>query len=315
MFRAHSLAGVVLLAAVTACSPTINVTTPNGTGTGTTGATGTTGSPKPGASPSTTTVGGTVGGTIVAAGNDFATATSVNAGATVNLKTVAGRDSFFTLTAPAGKDGVLKITLSETNPNWNPGVRFYDSSKAEKDTQYGADGTATPTTGLLPVSAGKAYFFSVNTQDASDVTDLGVKVEVIPVNDASEPNDDFASATALVLGTAKDFFIFAGSDSGPATKGEDQDFFKVDFPAGKTKLRVKITNNTSTKTTNGVDGPQNFFYQIFDNNKTELTSGGGANQNANVDNVHDIPAAGTYFLKLTGNGNSTIASKLTVAAE
>jgi hypothetical protein len=323
MQRVQLLASVALVAAVAACAPTVNVITPGTTGspkpTASTGTTGTgtgttTNSPAPTASASTS-VGGTVGGTIVTAGNDFAAAANVTAGATVTTKSGAD-DQFFKITVPAGKDGVLKVTLTETDGNYTPGIRFYDSGKTDKGIQYATDGSTNPFVAQFPATGGATYYWSLNAKDATSA-DLVQKVEFIPVDDMSEPNDDFATATALPLGTAKDFFIFAGVDTGTESKGEDLDFFKVDFPAGKTKLHVKITNNSSTKSTADVDGPQNFQYTIYDSDKTELNTRFGANDNANFDFSDDIAAAGTYYIKVKaqGAGNSTKASQILATAE
>jgi hypothetical protein len=182
-------------------------------------------------------VGGTVGGTIVTAGNDFSAAANVQAGASITTKS-GDSDQFFKIAIPSGKDGVLKVTLTESDTNYTPGIRFYDSGKTDKGIQYAKDGSTSPFVAQFPATAGSSYFWSLNAKDASAASQLVQQVEFIPVNDAGEPNNDTATATPLTLGTAKDFFIFAGVDTGTEAKGEDVDFFKIDFPAGKTKLHV-----------------------------------------------------------------------------
>src|SRR4051812_39960283 len=63
--------------------------------------------------------------------DDFTTAQPVTAGSTINARwEKPGDKDYYAITIPAGQDGYLQVTVSETAANVNPSVTVYRSDRA-----------------------------------------------------------------------------------------------------------------------------------------------------------------------------------------
>lgn len=311
--RAHratlALAATLVLAACTVTVPpgAVNVNAPGASASPgavasappATTATGST-SPKPDGAASPL-----VSGTATA-NLDFASAAAVTLGQAFNGKTTT-RDQYFKVAIPAGtQDGRLLVTLAEGDSSYVAYAEFFDAGKTQLTSQAAKDGTSESMTAKWDVAAGKAYYVKV-AENAAGEAPFTLTMAFEAVKDANERNDDFDSATAIDVGKPIDFAIFAG----PGTNsGSDTDTFKVTAPAGKTKLKVAIKNKSTAA------DPAAYYVDLLKADKESL--GGiatGANALADVEGAGDLPEAGVYYLKVTGDRNSGALSTLTVTLE
>jgi hypothetical protein len=302
--NARGLAGIITVVAIAGCT----VTAPNGPATGGTKSPAPSASAMPSSRPSGTssaTPSASPGSNaIVATANDFATAQMLMAPMAEVMGNVA-KDTYFKVTVPGDKlDGMLKVTITENSNDWTPGVTYYTESKSEMDRFYAADTTTTPFKASMAVTAGKSYYLKLTAPP--DATNVTFKVEFVPVNDTTERNDDFATAAMLTSGTAQDLIMFAGDQT---NEGRDMDYFKVDVPAGKTKVTVKIENKSTAAL------PQGFTVTLFAPDKSEIDRASTDNDQADLTHSFDVTASGTHYLKVDGAANSDIASRLTVTVE
>lgn len=321
MFKARSLAATVAVMAVVGMAGCVTVTAPNSPNTGAsprpsasastgnnTGANGggTTTSPAPMASAAAAFKCETPEAVTLAAGNtDFATAQTVSACAAITASLAGDDYRFFKVTIPDGTyDGRLKVTVNESNADYLPNVRVFDAAKADIDGGNAADSTATPLVFQQDVSAGKDYYVRIN--QPSEAGEATIRFEFVPTVDMYERNDTFETAKALTSGATVNVVNFAGHDT---MDGDDVDFFRIDVPAGKTQIMVKIANKSTA-----AEG-QLWNVRLLNAAKEDLDGGGSANSQADVNETFTVESAGAYYLRLTGGTNSAVASQLTVTVQ
>lgn len=323
MFKARSLAATVAVMAVVGMAGCVTVTAPNSPNTGA--------SPRPsaGASAGTGSNGGAnaspapaaslapvnafkcetpVAATEAEPNNDFDQAQTVTACAKLTASTAGGDEDdedFYKVTIPAGLDGYLKVKVTEATDALYT-VTIYDETKTEGGYDAADSATTNPFEFSHKVTAGKTYFLKVRDQnDAAQAYALDVTFE--PVVDAYEPNNTYETAKSLTLGQATNVILFAGDQT---NDGNDDDYFMVNVPAGKTKLTVKIANK-STK-----DAAQLHTVTLFDAGKNEEGYHAASGGQADLSHTFDV-APGTYYLvvKDQNDAHSNVASQMTVTAE
>ena len=191
---------------------------------------------------------------------DFDEAQEVGACSTFGGSFAGDDHRFFKVTIPAGPyDGRLKVTINESNNDYEPEVRFFNAAKTQLEVKWAGDSTTTPMVGEQNVTAGKDYYFRLN--QPSESTRVSVRVEFIPAIDAFERNDSFETAKALSSGVTVNVINFAGVDT---NAGADVDFFKIEVPAGKTQLKLHIDNKSTAAEAQG------FEVRVFKANKEEV---------------------------------------------
>jgi hypothetical protein len=323
MFKARSLAATVAVMAVVGMAGCVTVTAPNSPNTGA--------SPRPSASATTGT--GANGGsnaspaptasmapvnafkceapaaaTEAEPNDDFAQAQTVTACTKLTASTAEseeGDEDFYKVTIPAGLDGYLKVKVTEATDALYT-VTIYDETKTERGYDASDSATTNPFEFSHKVSAGKTYYLKVLDQNSA-AQSYALDVTFEPVVDAYEPNNTYETAKALTLGQATNVIMFAGDQT---NDGNDEDYFMVTVPAGKTKLSVKIANK-STK-----DAAQLHTVTLFDAGKNEEGYHAASGGQADLSHTFDV-APGTYYLvvKDQNDADANVASQMTVTAE
>jgi hypothetical protein len=317
--NARGLAGTVALAALVGVAGCVTVNAPNTPNTGA--------SPRPSASASAASGSNTGNGTtspaptasaaaafkcetpeavtLTAGNTDFDKAQTISACATLTASFSGDEQRFFKVVVPAGAyDGHLKVTIDESSADYSPEVRFFSGSKTELGVEYADDATSTPMVAQQAVTAGKTYYVRIN--QPADATELKVRVAFEPVVDMNERNDTFETAKALTSGTPISLISFAGVET---LEGDDEDFFKIEVPAGKTTIALKIDNKSTG------DEAQSHEVRLYKANKEELDAAYSANAQADLEESFTVEAAGTYYLKVKANAASAVASQLTVTVQ
>jgi hypothetical protein len=241
-----------------------------------------------------------------AVGNDsLDAAQAVPLGTRVKATINAEGDDYFSITVPAGAhDGVLHITLDEADPDFTPGIRIYSSAKTELVNDYVADSTTRPFDFEFNVTAGKLYYIEVFNGHGETPIPYTLQPKFTAVADPFERNDSFDTAKAAPIGEAFDLVLFAGADTNEA---QDVDYFTIEAPSGKSKVRVKITNTAE----------QYHGVKLFGSNKADLGTIYAAGEQADVDDVLDLADSngGTYYLQFFNGHSKATASKVTVSFE
>lgn len=319
MINARGLAGTVALAALVGLAGCVTVSAPNTPSTGAT-------SPRPSASASTgsNNGNGTVTSpapsasaaaafkcetpeavTLTAGNTDFDKAQTISACATVTASLAGDDQRFFKVVVPAGAyDGHLKVTVDESSADYSPEVRFFSGTKTELSVKFADDATSTPVVAQQAVTAGNTYYVRVN--QPADATDVKLRVEFVPVVDMNERNDTFDTAKALISGTPINVISFAGVET---LEGDDEDFFKIEVPAGKTTIAVKLDNKSTAAEA------QSHEVRLYKADKEELDAAFSANNQADLEESFTVEAPGTYYLKVKANTPSAVASQLTVTVQ
>ena len=109
-------------------------------------------------------------------------------------------------------------------------------------------------------TAGKLYYVEVHNGPSDPTVPYTLEPNFTPVPDTFERNDSFNTAKAAPVGQAFDLFLFAGEET---NAGDDKDFFTIDAPAGKTKLRVQIENKSPA------DAKQTHGVRLYGSNKAQ----------------------------------------------
>lgn len=245
--------------------------------------------------------------TLATGNTDFDKAQAVSACSTITA-TLPGEgegDRFFKVSIPAGVyDGRLKVTVEESSTDYIPSLRIFNAAKADRSGSSADDGTATPLVHEQDVSAGKDYYVKLN--EPTGATPIKLRFEFVPTVDVYERNDTPDTARMLTSGQTVNVVHFAGIDT---LDGDDVDYFKIDVPAGKTKITVKVANKSTA-----AEG-QIWNVRVLDSARADVGGGSSANSQADLMDETTVEAAGTYYLKLSGGTNSTVASQLTVTVQ
>lgn len=225
-------------------------------------------------------------------------------------------NQYYMVTIPAGKqDGVLKLTLTQANAQWQPQIITYSGTKSQLDQQNASSGV-NPFIAQEPVTAGSTYYFQIPAANGQN-TDYTCNVAFTPIPDPGERNDTIQTATPVTLGTAATFYIFAGFDT---TGGNDVDYFTFTVPAGDSHLNLNIVDNSPNTASGLISGPQQLAYTLYDSTMTNVVSqASAANSQANISTTSApiaLTQAGVYYLKINDGDshNSINADQLTVTA-
>lgn len=240
------------------------------------------------------------------AGNDaFESAQAVPPGGLVKAAIAGEEEDFFSVTIPAGNhDGVLRLSLNETSPDWTPRIEIYQSDRTYIERVYANDATATPLVNERNVTAGKLYYVRVDNGSNGKTIPYTLDFGFTAVADPSERNDTFETAKPAPVGQF-DLFLFAGVDT---NKGADIDFFTIDVPNGK-KVRVHIENKSTAEAT------QRHRVDVYDANKGYIARAYASGPQANLDTTFEIPTAGKVYVKFDDTDNSPVPSKATITLE
>ncbi|MEB3198310.1 MAG: pre-peptidase C-terminal domain-containing protein [Candidatus Sericytochromatia bacterium] len=240
------------------------------------------------------------------ANNDFSTAQVVQVGDVI--KGATGGDEagdYYQITIPQGKQaGWLNLELDESGRNYVSRIDFFKSDKSGLSYESASDGTTQPFKTRLAVKPGATYFLVVDNHD--EAVPYTFKLNFAPVADPAEPNDGFDTASALKLGVAVPFATFAG-----AGETADKDYFKVNLPAGKSKLRVKFENK-STK-----EEPARYRADLYKADKSLVTYVAISDVQADLDEAfnEDLEPGDYYVVVSDTDEGCSILSNLTVTAE
>ena len=227
--------------------------------------------------------------------DDFAAAQKIGVNDLVSaaLESDEAKDDYFVITVPAGKqDGMLDVAVDETDEKAMVEVEIFDANRKTVAKKNSGQGTTKTTTATVEATAGATYYVKVakwyTTIDAGKSVAYSLTPKFTVVADPQEPNNDFPEASTLALDSDVKFAVFAGVDT---NSGEDKDYFKVELPAGKTQLNVKITNASTSQSKQGLR------IELFDSMKKELDSATGQQQQ-NIDKTFDTLTPGTYYLTI-----------------
>jgi hypothetical protein len=295
----------------TSGSPTSGGATSGGAGSGSTGGGG--GSTGGGMTGGGGTGGTPAGTTEVEPNDSFATAQVVKPGDVVQATLKNEKDvDFYSITIPDGAlDGVLTVSVTETDDSLRPWIQAFRGSQAKYDDLAAPDATTKVTSFPVRVSAGKQYFFEVSPWSmGQNVPAYAVKFDWAPVSDAFERNDDFPSAKPLAPNAPVDLVLFAGIDT---LDGADVDVFAIHPTANAGKIHVTIANEST------MAEPQRHWVQLYDSTKAYFNDAADPNDQADLDFTTDLPTknADTIYVKasLWDGHQSATPSKLTVTFE
>lgn len=315
-----ALPAALVAASLVACAPgAVVVNAGNGTNPaipgggaspGTSASPAATTAPTTGASP-TTTASASPAAAVRTDNDDFPRAAELSLQGESTSRATE-KDQYFKVTVPAGKqDGKLTFTLKESDPNFTPTIEAYDGERASIASFYADGNAAESTSGWVAATAGKVYFLRIPPDAAAAGALLKVSATFTPVADANERNDDKGVATALTAGTAMPFYLFAGFNTKSGDQAStDHDWFKITAPAGKTKMRVKILNNSTA------EEPKNYGVYTFNAEGEGNGDVLGANERANVDGTVDVAGGASYLLRVENQGGAlTSHPKSPVPAE
>ena len=211
-------------------------------------------------------------------GNTIATATPVTSGTAVTGKINPDTDEDYFSIIVSGAGTLRASTTGSTDTIGH----LYDSDGMELATDDNT-GTGNNFDFSHSITAAGTYYVRVTSEGS------GTGSYILTVTFATDHGDTRATATSITSGVA-----VTGSID-PAT---DRDYFSI-IVSGSGTLRASTTGSTDT------------IGHLYDSDGMELATDDNTGTDGNFDFSHNITAAGTYYIRVTGS--TTGAYSLSVA--